>query len=70
MSKNAKEMFEELGFNFKEESDYIAYESTDCEVNFYLNFKEYEVCRGYDTRCINMQVHKAITKQLEELNWL
>lgn len=68
--KTAKEMFEELGFRLRKESDYIAYESADCEVNFYLDFKEYEVCHGYDGRCVNVHMHKAITKQLEELNWL
>ena len=73
---SAKEMFEKLGFNGIETDYSLIYRymgtkaNYQCELYFYLTLKEYVV--GVDDECISidMRLHKAINKQLEELGWL
>lgn len=72
---SARELFEELGFK-RTESDYsliYRYMGTDfdraCEIYFYLECKEYEFTE-YTSDTVNMKLHRAITKQCEELGWL
>ena len=74
----AKEMFEELGYKYKEPTfkvhgdRYFYYEDIfkDNIIIFYLKEKEFMAdcnCKPMD---INMPTFKAIRKQLEELGWL
>ena len=72
---SARELFEELGFKGIETEYSLIYRymgteiDYDCEIYFYLEIKEYEyMTDGFTT--VNMKLHKAIHKQLEELGWL
>ena len=75
--KSAKKMFEELGFKGLE-TDYslvYRYMGTEidykCEIYFYLMCKEYEyTVENDECTSVDMKLHKAIHKQLEELGWL
>ena len=72
----ARELFKELGFKGVDTDYSLIYrymgtkDDYQCEIYFYLTIKEYVV--GVDDECtsINMRLHKAINKQLEELGWL
>ena len=70
--KTAREMFEELGFKQEIDEYYIIYEFmgvNGMSVYFYKHREIYDV-RGLGYTTINAEIHKAITKQLEELGWL
>ena len=70
---SAKEMFEELGYIWNENNDYIKYKKVYWEfifpqvknVYFWKGLKEISVF--YNT--IDLQEFKAIQKQIEELGW-
>lgn len=64
--KSAKEMFEELGFEYNRFSDCIhCYNSIKEEhIWFYINAKTIEI--RYD---FGLKVLSAINKQVEELKW-
>lgn len=73
MNKTAKEMFEELGYE-----EHIAMlnqikyknEKIDISVIFSLNKNTYSILGMYGhSREVNMSLHKAIQKQIEELGW-
>lgn len=78
----AQEMFEELGYKYTRKCysmycDLIVYTNTyyvskECkiEVSFDLTLKEYSVIENYRSALIDTKLHKAITKQIEELGWL
>lgn len=78
--KNAKEMFEELGYKYSEDDYFISYiEHNDSKpVKYQIIFsKEYKCVEiifvmfdkpHYFTR-INIDLLKAINKQIEELGW-
>lgn len=82
---NAKEMFEELGFTYNEcyyhhELDSIIYKRTEkraTQIEFMLDRKMYKVffeVSDIDTyellpSAVDMELHKAINKQIEELGW-
>lgn len=79
--KSAKEMFEELGLTERRVNDTISYfnhgtgghtEYWYCEICFNLTINEYYlVCNVTGGRFfVDVKLHKAITKQLEELGWL
>lgn len=74
--KSAKELFEELGFKGIETEYSLIYRymgteiDYDCEIYFYLECKEYEFTDECTSTTVNMKLHKAITKQCEELGWL
>lgn len=71
----AKEMFEELGFEFIKENDgNIAYYKDLVfgygYIKFWLDKKEYMVEERGECATMTAIIHKAIHKQLEELGWL
>lgn len=72
----AKEMFEELNFKYLETDFSIDYiymgTKTDyiCEISFYLTLKEYMVIVNDEFAAVDMQLNKAIQKQIEELGWI
>lgn len=61
-------MFKELGFEKIEEQDGIAYKAKDSNYGFFFDkeYKEYSSSSLF----FDMEVHKAIHKQLLELGWL
>lgn len=74
----AKEMFEELGYKFRESTfvinrnDYFYYENTrkDKLICFYLNKKEVLTSQYKESMIMDIATLKAINKQCEELGWL
>lgn len=73
MNKSAKEMFEELGFEYKK---------SDFSITYYKEFRDYDdECYILDIAfrlfeqeistdfSIDMRLLKAINKQVEELGW-
>ena len=67
----AKQMFEKLGFEkVKENSSCITYETKNDRIYFGKETRIY-IAQHYDTGAIvDIKLHKAITKQMEELKWL
>jgi len=61
----AKEMFEELGFEYDDGENYIEYSNYDTGICFMLDDKDISINTGY----IDMPLFKAINKQCEELGW-
>jgi hypothetical protein len=66
---NAQEMFEKLGYKLYKQGtildDYVLqYVNGDWVVEFSYLDKE------YNADDITVQLHKAITKQMEELGWI
>ena len=73
MNKSAKEMFEELGFEYKKSDFSITYykEFRDYDDECYIldiNFRLFEQEISTDFS-IDMRLLKAINKQVEELGW-
>lgn len=74
--KSAKEMFEEQGFSYRSTNDVIEYlfrainSRWYLKINFDLKKKNYFAIECDDCATIDMDIHKAIHKQLEELGWL
>ena len=72
--KSAREMFEELGYTRENGNDVIIYRyhlSDDIrEVVFDLSIKEYLSIHPLGGLFIDVKMHKAIHKQLEEMGWL
>ena len=74
----AKEMFEKLGYTcVKTNSEVIAYRyytenkiSYIHDIDFWLRIKEYCSIEYLDGVYFSVELHKAITKQMEELGWL
>lgn len=64
---SAKEMFEKLGYKQNAINGIIEYlKVPDSYVEFYVNQQVYAT----GNVAINMSLHKAINKQLEEWGWL
>lgn len=66
----AEQMFKELGYTYYEYRDGFAFEK-DCgnrvdHIHFFPEYHTY-VTNVYR---MNVELHKAITKQMEELGWL
>lgn len=74
--KTAKELFEELGYTYKENKSDFMYERCITEnVYFDCKYKCVTVCDGYSDHdrmpmSIDIPTFRAIQKQLEELGWL
>ena len=79
--KTAREMFEELGYTCEESNSEVAaykYYITDShdedayshEIAFCLNIKKYCTIENLGGLYVDSKIHRAITKQLEELGWL
>ncbi len=74
----AKEMFEELGYTREKSNDVIItyrYYIDDKkayvrEIDFLLAVQNYCTMNALGCLFINTKLHKAITKQMEELGWL
>lgn len=70
--KTAKELFEELGYKIvRDDDEFIKYESVSNEDLYIVFYKTYKVILGeptYDYFC-DMDLLKAINKQIEELKW-
>ena len=69
----AQEMFEKLGYRFEKEEYYIRYRKggdLDKEVYFDLEYKTYNTSDFITFMEIDIDLHKAITKQLKELGWI
>ena len=80
MNKGAKEMFEELGYEFEDNTDsrypsleyrkYAMYQTIEKEVSFYLVDKKIGFDGSVDDYAvISIQEIKAINQQLKELGW-
>lgn len=77
MNKGAKEMFEELGYEWKETNCDICYEKTIWKYWLFKSkttiffFKGLEKCSIYDKygSDIDIKLLQAINKQIEELEW-
>ena len=75
--KSAEEIFSDLGFNHWDYPGTISYSipSDDNllsfpDVDFEFDDKEVRLFRNRDMITINMDLFKAIQKELEELGWL
>ncbi len=75
--KTAKEMFEELGYVFEINDNFIEYYKNSKKsffvykhVCFDLVNKSYSASCNYENMEIDMPTFRAIQKQLEELGWL
>lgn len=72
----AKEMFEKQGFSYRSTDDLIEYLFKSINSRWYLKIifdlknKNYSTIECDDCATIDMEIHKAIQKQLEELGWL
>ena len=79
--KSAREMFEELGYTYEESNgEVIAYkyyiadshdeDAYSHEIAFCLNMRKYCIIENLGGLYVDPKIHRAITKQLEELGWL
>lgn len=69
--KSAKEMFEELGFERDDRyADRIVYYDDDCRAIFNLVTREYAFGNHGYYYYIDIELHRAIHKQMEELQWI
>ena len=68
---NAKEMFEELGYEFLPRTGYLLrYKSKDYFLTFWIEEKKY-IKNDYNCEyAINIKEHQAIHQQMKELGWL
>lgn len=74
----AKEMFEELGYTCeKSNGEVISYRyytenkiSYIHDIDFLLDVEKYCTIEHLGEVYISVELHKAITKQMEELGWL
>lgn len=64
---NAKEMFEKLGYTFKEDRLSISYEIDE---QYYFVFHKYQKQIGVGNFHITLDELKAIIQQCKELGWL
>lgn len=69
----AKEMFENLGFKYKEDDLSIDYQNFDDykQISFLKLPKVYQASEGCEGEAmgINIELNNAIQKQIEELGW-
>lgn len=69
----AKEMFEELGYEYKEDDLSIDYQNFDDyqQISFLKLPKVYQALEGCDGEAmgISIKLDNAIQKQIEELGW-
>lgn len=72
--KTAKELFNELGYDYNKDDNIIEYfargEVWYCYVTFDLINEEYSVNENNDFGYVDAKLHRCITKQMEELGWL
>ena len=72
--KTAREMFSELGYECNKYDNIIEYFTKSkgwyCYVTFDLAHEEYFVNENNDFGYVDAKLHRAITKQMEELGWL
>lgn len=68
----AKEMFEDLGFNQINDIERIVYIKSHSGSKIIFNLKEKQYsCDFLGFKFdVNINIHKAINKQLKELGWL
>lgn len=70
--KSADKMFEELGYEKKQNEQWLVYTNDilqrDIDIN--LNRQTIEVNNGHESSLFTMQELKAINKKCEELGWL
>lgn len=66
----AKEMFENLGFKYKKYTTTFAYEKDDGNHQKFVHFNVNN--RKYCTNVyhVDVELHKAIVKQMIELEWI
>ena len=70
-------MFEELGYTCEKSNGEITYvyhfanqRTYSCRISFYLSLEKYSATETLCGLFIDVSLHKAITKQMEELGWL
>lgn len=76
--KSAKEMFKLLGYEYCGNDNSIMYVSSFVEkemwhlhvVVFNKIYKEWNIFENINNVSVGIELHKAITKQMEELGWL
>ena len=69
---SAKEMFEEIGYEYMEDCNACLFRYVNKNENPYVYiyfyvYKTIELCADYD---LSYRVYQAINKQVEELGWL
>lgn len=69
---NAKEMFKQLGYEYRElDDDVFQYSrSSSIVIRFYKKEREFCSVEYFGPKNINMDEFKAIQQQLKELGWL
>ena len=69
---NAREMFENLGYGYRElDDDVFQYSrSSSIAIRFYKKEREFCSVEYFGTKNINIDEFKAIQKQIEELGWM
>lgn len=66
----AKEMFEELGYEYERNEYSINCETGSGGVHFNLEYKHYTIEDSVSILKLDIDLHKAITKQMQELGWI
>jgi len=70
----AEQMFEKLGFDilYLQDRNIFVNDFENIVVIFWLEEERYEVCHNITnvSMYVSVKLHKAITKQMEELKWL
>lgn len=78
MNKSAKEMFEELGYEYYEDDGFICYKKEKRELiePDYISFNRLErevfmsrISKNGNGVIVDMKLLKVINKQVEELGW-
>ena len=69
--KSAREMFKEMGYEFKASFGIMHYSIPNNYIEFYIDKEKVTIIDCvYDRYSIDMLTLKAIIKQCEELGWL
>jgi hypothetical protein len=66
----AKEMFEELGFEYKKYNRGFAYEYIENGKTNFVHFITERQTYCTNVYHVSLQLHNAITTQLKELGWI
>ena len=77
--KTAKEMFEELGYEYEIDEEFIECEKNEVQfeifrkwlkIVFVLSGKYFYCDEDYESMAVDVPTFKAIQQQLKELGWL
>lgn len=68
--KSAKEMFEELGFDYKKYNEDFAYECIKDGKTKFIHFLMERQMYCTNVHHVSIQLHNAITTQIKEERWI